>query len=193
MPKWLKILLGILALGIITVVGLGIAGTMFLGDMMKKGSDPVEISKTVNTFATMPSLPPGFEWVMGMDLSIIKFASAKHGDDLNIIMGTIPLESGAENAEAIMAQLEQKQVTGSSDFQVGESGNETVGGETLAYKIGTAVDKKSGSRLPSMLGIITPKSWGKKAIFIFGTQVTGDKYDMTSTKQFLSAIQGFHQ
>lgn len=193
MPKWVKILLGVLAVGIVLIIGATVAVTMFAGDLMKKASDPAEISKTVNSFADIPQLPSGFEYQMQMDFSILKFVSIKHGDDMNLILGVIPLESQADNAEAIMAQLDKKQVTGSKDFKVVESGNETVGGENLLYKIGTSEDVKSGNRVPTMLGIVTPKGWSKKAVFVFGTQMSGENYDMASTKQFLGSIKGFHQ
>lgn len=195
MPKWLKILLGVLAVGIIACVGLGIWGVMTFQDYGKKMMDPTQTQKVVASFADIPTLPPGFEYALNFDLSMlkIKFGTIKHGDDDMIILGTIPME-GSESQESIQAKLEKNSdsVSGTSEFKEDGKGTETVGGEAFNYKTGTAVDKKSGKPVATMYGVLCPKSMPQTAVFIFGVQTSGNKYDMTNTKQVLSSIQGFH-
>jgi hypothetical protein len=172
MPKWLKIVLGIVvALIILSVIGIG-GCMMFVFNLGKDMQDPAKIQKVLNEMVEMQEpTPKGFSYAFALNmapLADVKFVLVNYEPThMYLMLGKMPIQE-KKTPEEIAADLGSKGVQGASvKFESKSKGTEKVAGQDLIYAIGTATDKQ-GENVPAMIGIMaTPMK--KDTFFVYGT------------------------
>jgi hypothetical protein len=204
MPKWAKVLLTIGVVITIAIIGLVVAGGVFMSGFRKDAVDPAKIRALLNSMATVDDpLPPGFRYEMQIDLGVAgtKIVSMRHDPDgLHLILTSLPwTKSTASLEESINASTVSSGVSNnlpnSDNFKASTKGTETIAGKTFSYAIGTT-KTKNGDEFPSLIGVFTPGD-GKHVIMLTGAESNTVKkdvdvakqYNMQATDEFLHAIK----
>jgi len=206
MPKWAKVLLVAAIVVTIGIVGLVVAGGIFMSGFRKDATDPAKIRALLNTIATVDDpLPAGFRYEMQIDLGIAgtKIVSLRHEPDgLHLILTSLPwTKSTASLEESINANASKvgsgvsENLPNSDNFKAETKGSETVAGKTFSYAIGTT-KTKNGDEFPSLIGVFTPGD-GKHVLMLTGAEGAKVKkdtdvakqYNMQATDEFLHAIK----
>ncbi len=198
MPTWAKVLLVIGIVITVSVIGLVVAGGIFMSGV----KDPAKIRTVLNSMATVDDpLPPGFRYEMQMNFGVMKIVSIRHDPDgLHLILTSLPW---TKNTATLEESIEASKVSSgagenlpsSENFHAATKGTETVAGKTFSYAIGST-KVKNGDEFPSLVGVFTPGD-GKQVIMLTGagnTVVKKDvdvakQYNMQATDEFLHAIK----
>jgi hypothetical protein len=194
MPKWLKIVLIVGGVFVISSVGL-MAALFFVGTtMVKDAQDPAKIKQVVASFMTVKDpLPDGYEYKLGADIFGNKIVALNNADkDLKIVIGNLKQVDDLTDPEKVINKLSQHSSAagqgGHSNvkFESEKKGSETVGGRKMDYAVGKAVDDKTQQSSQVFIGLFQPTDKGTVAIF---GSTSKEKYDMESTDEFLKSIE----
>lgn len=202
LATWVKVLLAVVALGFVVLVGLGIAGFMFVTDLSKKATKPEYVKEVTQTIAKIDELPSGFKYQMGIDAMGMSIVALLNEDEkLSVMLMKLPQAPGAEKPDQIVDKYAERGVPtvgmpsgggqgtgGASPMQIKDKGKLTVGGEEMPYAIGESEIK--GTKVAQLIGCVVPKAGNKTVLFI-GQTLDGSPYKMEPTKQLLSSIKGF--
>ena len=188
MPLWLKILLGVVAAGILGIIGISVFVFNAVKDMQT--TDPAKVAVMVKDIAEISDPLPGtFKWQMGMNMKVMQLVTAESTDKQVVMLMTIP--TAEADAQSILDQESSRSKRRFSSnarmLSVDKKGTETVGGLPLCWELGTM--EKDGKQSKGFLGVVVnkPKS---KTIMVIGLQPTGD-YNLPETQQFLAGIKAF--
>jgi len=186
-PLWVKILLGVVVVGILGIVAVCFLLFNTVKDMM--AMDPVKVAAMAQDVAVMSDpLPGSFKWKMGMNMKVMELVSAEATDGQVIMLMTLP--TADKDAQSMIdGSTEQKKYGASSArmVSVDQKGTQNVGGLPMSWELGTM--EKDGKQSKGFIGAVVnkPKS---KTVMVIGVQPTGE-YNLPETKRFLSGIQSF--
>jgi len=175
LPGWAKILIGIAIFLMVSSFLLIGACTYLVNQFETKNIDPVVVKKIANSIVTLDDpLPPGFKWVVGLDIFSMKMAAVNHApDNLELILTSLP---GGKNSSTLEDNISSSQVnpalanaTGTqSKFDAKVKGSITVANKQFLYALGVVKDR-DGKEVPSLMGFFSPNEDGK-VIMLVGVQ-----------------------
>lgn len=201
LATWVKVLIGVMIVGTISIVAIVGATTWFIFSAAKDLADPGKIKATVDTIAKFEDpLPKGWKYTMALPLGPMSVAMVSNEKaDINVTLLKMPSGGKDMSSDMVVGEYSEKgvpavpNVTGtgpkpSSPIAVQNKGKLTVGGEELAYAIG--VSKNQGPKLSQFIGCVMPKS-GQSAIIVQGQCAKSEEYPLEETKTLLNAIKSF--
>ena len=190
-PTWAKILIGIVAVGLVAIVGLVIVGVVFFQNVAKQTQNPAAISKVASNIGEFQSpLPPDYKMTMGINLAGMNVLTVQHNPDGQTIMFmSYPKVDG--DAQSVIDGMANKSATMPQSATrievVNKRGTEMVGGEDMPYIIG--VTSERGVKREALVGCIVPKG-KEKTLIVVAAQPTGT-YNLKETEDFLTTIKSF--
>lgn len=199
MATWVKILIGVMIVGFISVVAIVGSAWYFGSAMVKDMTDPAKIRATANTLAKFEDpLPGGWTIQSALDLMGMKVLIAMQKPGKTYIT-MLSMPKGGKDATTADQVIDEMAVKGVNVPNVGVSSHKSasgpitisskekmmVGGEEMVYGLG-----KNSDDGETLLGCILPKG-SSSAIIISASGVDNGKLDMEGTKTFLGAIKGF--
>lgn len=183
MPTWLKVLLGIVVVAIIAVIGVGIAGY----NMVKDAVSPDAASKIAHEMVEIGTLPPGWKYLMGMNVGVTKIASLQNTDGSAMVQFLEIPNPKKQTAEQLLAGSDGQLSQNGNSFTKEDSGVTTVGGQKMSYFRGTMNSK--GQSVATEMGIVVTPSG--KTVMIQEMEPKAVKFDPSLTKPVMDAITGF--
>lgn len=202
LATWVKVLIGVMIIGTISIIGIITAGVFFVGSAMKDVMDPAKVKATVDTIAKFQDpLPAG--WKFGMALNMFGTSVAvvsNEKEDLNITLLKLPRGVKEMSSEGIVGEYAEKGVPNVSGMDankagapldIKERGKLTVGGEEMPYVSG--VSERAGKKFSQFIGSVVSKKdpQNPSVVIIQGICLESDTYKLEQTKQLLSAIKSF--
>ncbi|MBY0358000.1 MAG: hypothetical protein K2W82_08365 [Candidatus Obscuribacterales bacterium] len=192
-PLWAKLLAGFVSLIIIAGTIALVALACYANYVAKQSTDPQHIATIAKSIADFPDKPPaGFTYQLGATIFGAKMLTILHKpDDTVLMIGCKPLstEDSDLKAEKVVSDLADKGIPSVADeLTIDKKGSEAVGGEEMAYIIGSSADK-DGRAVSGLIGCIKVKK-NNKMILIYGLS-QAKSYNFEATKTMLSSIKGF--
>ena len=109
-------------------------------------------------------LPAGFKWALGMNMKVTEVVSAQASDGQVLMIMSLP--TAEKDAQAMLAQSTEHQNLGGSTARtvsVDTKGTQTVGGQPMAWELGTI--EKDGKQSKGFIGVVVDKD-KKKTVMI---------------------------
>ena len=196
LPTWAKVLIGLVAggmvIGILAIVG----GVWYFGNMMKQAQDPTAIAKTARQIAEFPDpLPQGYQYKLALPIAGINTVAIEHDPDKQMIMFVSYPQNDKSDPKKLIDEVYEKgfsppgQGGGGKIEEVKSRGTELVGGAEMPYIVGSMTDK-SGTKIEGMIGCVVSKDKGK-TVLIYGMQPGEGAYRLDVTKDLLKTIKTF--
>jgi hypothetical protein len=200
LATWVKVLIGVMVIGTISIVGIIGAGVYFIGSSVKDLQDPAKIKATINSIAQFQDpLPAG--WKFGMGLNVFGMTSVAQITNekakLNIMLLKLPRGGKDATSEVVLNEYAEKGIpnvsgassdTSSAPLSIKDKGKFTVAGEEVNFVSGES--ERGSEKFSQFIGMVAPKS-NSSTILIQGTCLGSDSYNLEETKKLLSAIKSF--
>lgn len=199
LATWVKVLIGVMVIGTISIVGIIGAGVFFAGSAMKDMMDPAKVKATVDTIAKFEDpLPAG--WKYGMALNLLGTSVGvvtNEKEKLNVTLLKLPRAGKEMTTEVILGEYADKGVPNisgmdpeksSAPLSVTDKGKLTVGGEEMAFVSGES--NRGSTKFSQFIGCVMPKA-NHSVIIIQGVSLESEKFKLEPTKKLLSAIKSF--
>ena len=202
LATWVKVLIGVMIIGTISIIGIIGAGVFFFGSAMKDMMDPAKVKSTVDTIAKFQDpLPTG--WKYGMALNMLGMSVAvisNEKENLNITLLKLPRGTKDVSNDGILGEYVEKGVPAApgmdpsnagAPLTVKDKGKLTVGGEEMPYVCG--VSERSGKSFSQFIGSVVSKKdqQNPTVIIVQGICLDSETYKLEQTKQLLNAIKSF--
>lgn len=198
LATWVKILIGVMIIGTISIVTILGASVWFVGSAMKDMADPAKVRATVDTIAKFENpLPKGWNFGMALPLGPVCVAIVRNEKlDLNVTLLKMPGGGKEMSTEMVVGEYSAKgvpNVSGDSSkpsvpIDVQNKGKLSVAGEELAYAIGVSTD--AGKKFSQFIGCVIPKN-NQSVIIVQGQCLNSQEYPLEDTKALLAAIKSF--
>jgi hypothetical protein len=185
LPIWAKLSLFIFFVSLIAIVGgLGV-GAAWIAKFPIAARDPVEMGKVVRRFGEIENpLPQGFkyEYAFSVPLLANQVIIIEHTPDRSLFwLLRIPNPS-KQSSDALLQQWAKRNPINGREFETKEKGTEQVGGQKMAYVIGTS------GNVQEMIGTL-PSSRSERESILFMGMNAGPAYNVDTTRQLLGAIK----
>lgn len=200
LATWVKILIGVMIVGTISIIAIIGATVWFAGSAMKDMMDPVKVRATAASIAEFSDpLPKGWEFqmalgLMGMNVVVVKNTK----EDCLLTFLKLPnTDSEKLTSESVITDYSAKGVPaapGSDPSKAGapldikDKGKLTVGGEEMTYAMGES--QRSGKKFSQLVGCVLPKS-SKSVIIVNGVCENSAEFKLDAAKTLLSSIKAF--
>lgn len=198
LATWVKVLIGVMVIGTITIIGIITASVFFFGSAMKDMMDPAKVKATVESIAKFEDpLPAGWKFGMGLNLlgtSVGVVTNEKEKLTITLLKLPRPKEVTSEAVVGEYAEKGIPNVSGidadktSAPLTVKEKGKITVAGEEMSFVSG--VSERGGTKFSQFIGSVLPKT-EPSVIIIQGVCMDSETYKIDQTKKLLSAIKSF--
>ncbi len=199
LATWVKILIGVMVIGTISVVVIIGGLVYFAGSSMKSMMDPTKVKATANTIAKFDDpLPTGWKYTMGLDLLGMSVAVLNNdSENLNLTFLKLPKGGKDISNEEILGEYAEKGVPNisgvdaaktSAPLTVKERGKLTVGGEEMPFVSGESSSK--GNTFSQFIGCVIPKA-NPQVIIVQGISLKSETFKLEAAKKLLSAIKSF--
>lgn len=202
LATWVKVLIGVMVIGTISIIGIVTAGVFFVGSAMKDVMDPAKVKSTVDSIAKFQNpLPSG--WKFGMALNMFGTSVAvvtNEKESLTVTLLKLPRGAKEVSSENVVGEYAEKGVPNVSGMDankagapldIKERGKLTVAGEEMPYVSG--VSERAGKKFSQFIGSVVSKKdpQNPTVIIIQGICLESDSYKLEQTKQLLNAIKSF--
>lgn len=198
LATWVKVLIGVMIIGTISIVAIVGASIWFVGSAYKDMSDPKKSKATVESIAKFEDpLPKGWQFGLALPLGPISVAMLSNEKaKLNITLLKLPSGGKDVTNEVVVGEYAAKGVPdmfgsgkkSSGPLTVQNKGKMNVGGEELAYV--TGVSSEASKKNPQFIGSVIPKN-KESVIIVQGQALDSEEYPMDETKTLLGAIKSF--
>jgi hypothetical protein len=192
LPKWAKILIGVVIVGIISVAALFMGMLFFMKNLADNAKDPTYISQTARKMADFGDLPEGYQFAYAMDMMGIQMVMINHPKtDQTISMVSYPKkEKDPKTAiDKLLAGGVQTPNQSAKIQDIQERGEMQVAGTAMPYAIGKVTDGR-GKTFEGMFGcLVSPTK--DRTLLIYGVQPLGTKYNLATTETLLKTIKSF--
>jgi hypothetical protein len=199
LATWVKVLIGVMVIGTISIIGIITAGVFFFGSAMKDMMDPQKVKSTVDSIAKFEDpLPAGWKFGMGLNMFGTSVGVVTNENEkLTITLLKLPRGGKEVTSDVIVGEYAEKGIPNisgmdadktSAPLTVKDKGKLTVGGEEMTFVSG--VSERGGKTFSQFIGSLIPKS-NPSVIIIQGVCFDSETYKMEQTKKLLSAIKSF--
>jgi hypothetical protein len=192
LPKWAKILIGVVIVGIIGIAASFLGILFFMKNLAENAKDPVYITRTAQKMADFGDLPPGYEFTGGLDMMGIQMVMISH-EKTNQTLSIASYPKKDKDPHVTIEKLISSGVTTPNQTakiqDIQQRGEIPVAGTTMPYAIGKVTDVR-GRAFEGMFGcVVSPTK--DRTLLIYGIQPLGTKYDMATTEAVLKTIKSF--
>ncbi len=199
LATWVKVLIGVMIVGTISIIGLIAGGVFFFGSAMKDIMDPAKVKTTAESIAKFSEpLPTG--WKFGMALNMFGTSVAmlnNEKDNMTVTLLKLPRTGKEISSDEVIEGYADKGVPNmsgvdpektSAKVNIKDRGKLTVGGEEMNYV--TGYSERGGKKFSQLIGCVMPKST-QNAVIIQGVCLDSEDYKLAQTKALLNSIKGF--
>lgn len=193
LPLWAASMIGLVVTGIIAVYFFSVSSLFLAENIFKNAQNPKHIQAIASTIGEFASpLPEGFKYAFGskiFDLNAVSVVCSKN-DQLLVFLAFPSKDKNSTSKELLKKVIDSgiAAPTAQAKFcKTLETGTQEVGGQELAYIFGKLEDP-DGKRFDGYVAcVVNPQK--SQTILVYGIQPPESKYDLATTKTFLSSIK----